>query len=123
MSNGLFCAVCTRDCQGLSEAVLKLTRVAVLADASSSANALLIGQTETAGQTLGVANTPAPAIVAEPGSNTFRAAIWKFNSGRRREDGARGAVRPEIGKPRARAVEPALDRSDRTAADRRGAIY
>jgi hypothetical protein len=48
------------------------------------------------------------------------------------EDGARGAVRPEIvdavdrqqiGKPRARAVEPALDRSDRTAADRRGAIY
>jgi hypothetical protein len=92
----------------------------------------LIGQTETAGQTLGVAHAPAPAIVAEPGSNTFRAAIWKFNSGRRREDGARGAVRPEIvdavdrqqiGKPRARAVEPALDRSDRTAADRRGAIY
>jgi hypothetical protein len=46
-------------------------------------------------------------------------------------DGARGAVRAEIvdavdrqkiGKPRAR-LDPALDRADRAAAQRRGAIY
>jgi putative tryptophan/tyrosine transport system substrate-binding protein len=41
--------------QVLSEAVPKLTRVAVLANPSSPANALLIKQTETAAQTLGVA--------------------------------------------------------------------
>jgi putative tryptophan/tyrosine transport system substrate-binding protein len=41
--------------QVLSETVPKLTRVAVLANPSSPANALLIKQTETAAQTLGVA--------------------------------------------------------------------
>jgi hypothetical protein len=112
--------------------VPKLTRVAVLADASSLANALLIGQTETAVQTLGVAHAAAPATVAEPKSNSFSSYLGFLIPAAAGEDGARGVVRPEIvdavdrqqiGKPRARAVDPALDRPDRAAADRRGAIY
>src|SRR6476660_3430852 len=63
--------------------------------------------------------------------NSFRAAMWGLIPAAAGEDGARGAVRAEIvdavdrqqiGKPRARAVDPALDRPDRTAADRRGVL-
>src|SRR3984893_7096964 len=63
-----------------------------------------------------------------PSQNSRRTEIWDLGAAAAGEDGARGAVRAEIvdavdrqqiGKPRARAVDPALDRADRAAADRR----